>query len=135
MKKHLVAGLIAAVALLVFAFLALFLMPTVFPGVAEEYFGPGFRMGGTFAVFYYAQAVVVAFALAWFWNRFKSHFSGNKIMRGIELGLVYGLVAILPAMLINYSILSVSATMVGLWLFYGICQGIIAGIIFAIIDP
>ncbi|MDO5655119.1 MAG: hypothetical protein Q4G27_03150 [Flavobacteriaceae bacterium] len=134
MKSNVLPIVVSAVALLIFAYLALYFMPVFFPGIAEQYFASTFREGSNFAVFYYLQAILVAIALYWVWNRFYDDLKGSKWLRGLELGFLYAFVAVLPAMLINYSILSVSASLVFLWLFYGICQGALAGLIFAFFD-
>ena len=134
MKNNTLSIIVAIVALLIFAYLAVFFMPTFFPSIAEQYFLDTFREGSNFAVFYYLQAVVVAIALYWVWNRFYDDLKGNKWARGLELGFLYALVAIVPAMLINYSMLNVTLPLVLLWLFYGVCQGAIAGLIYAFFD-
>ena len=134
MKINFIAVIVAIVALLVFAYLAIFFMPTFFPGIAEQYFSDTFRDGSNFAVFYYLQAVIVAIVLYWVWNRFYDDLKGNKYACGIELGILYACVAIVPAMLINYSMLTVTLPLVLLWLFYGVCQGAIAGLIYAFFD-
>ena len=51
------------------------------------------------------------------------------------MGMVYGLIATLPAMWIIYSSLAVSLTLVLTWLLYGVFQAIVVGMIFAKISP
>jgi predicted neutral ceramidase superfamily lipid hydrolase len=136
MKKHLLAAIISSVVLVVLSYAALLLLPLLFPKLAEEYFNPTFRAaGGTQDLLYFLHPVVLSFALAWFWNKFKDQFRGGSFIRGAELGLVYGLIAILPAMIINYSVLNISLPMALVWLVYGVIQGVIAGNIFSRIDP
>lgn len=131
MKKVLTSGLIAAVTLLVFAFLCLLALPTVLPSVAEEYYNPAFVNDSTRNALYYVHPVVLAFGLAWFWNRFKDQFEGNILFRGLEMGFVYLIIASLPGMILIFSALDVSLTVVGTWLLYGFLQATIAGLIFA----
>ena len=69
-------------------------------------------------------------ALAWFWNRCKSLFSGSFVGRGIEFGLLYWLVAVFPMMWLIYSTIDVSLALVGSWLVLGLLQGIAAGLLF-----
>ena len=136
MKKHLIAAAVASVVLVVLAYLAIWSFPRVFPSLAEEYYNAElFRTGSNQEILFFIHPIVLSFLLSWFWFRFKDQFEGPFIWRGIELGIVYGVVAILPAMLINYSIFNVSLSLVLCWLGYGVAQGVIAGIIYAKIDP
>lgn len=135
MKKHLVAAAISSVILVAFAYIALLLLPVVFPGLAESYYEPTFRAGSTEEILFFVHPVILSFLLSWFWYRFKGQFDGSFVFRGVELGAVYGLIAIVPAMMINYSVLNITLPLVMAWLAYGILQGIIAGVIFAKIDP
>jgi len=116
MKKVLTSGLIAAVALLAFAFLCLLALPSVLPSVAEEYYNPAFVNDSTRNALYYVHPVVLAFGLAWFWNRFKDQFEGNILFRGLEMGFVYLIIASLPGMILIFSAMDVSLTVVGTWL-------------------
>ncbi len=101
------------------------------PAVAEEYYKPVFVNDETRNLFYFVHPVVLAFALAWFWNRFKGVLNGNWLAQGLEMGLIYLIVATLPAMIIIYSAIDVSVTVVGTWLLYGFVQGTLAGIVFS----
>ncbi|MCU0396294.1 MAG: hypothetical protein MUF29_10315, partial [Chitinophagaceae bacterium] len=83
----------------------------------------------------FVQPVVLAFALSWFWTRFKDSFAGNWMLKGLELGLVYVLIASLPAMILIYSWMNVSVATIGSWLLYSFAQATIAGEISARIDP
>jgi hypothetical protein len=131
MKKIISSGFTASAALLLFALLCLLLLPRVLPSVAEEYYNPAFVNDNTRNAFYYVQPVALAFALAWFWNRFKDLFNGNWLFRGIEMGFVYLVIATLPGMILIFSAMDVSLTVIGTWLLYGFLQATIAGLIFA----
>lgn len=135
MKKHVLAAIISAIVLLAFAFLGLQIAIKLFPSLAEEYFSPVFRTGSENAVFYFLHPVFLSFALAWFWNQFKARFKGNFIVRGFELGLVYAFVAIIPMLILNLGALNISLGLVIAWFAYCITQAIIAGVIFAKVDP
>jgi hypothetical protein len=74
---------------------------------------------------------VLAFALAWFWNRFKDLFVGNLFFRGLEFGFVYAIIATIPIMVLIFSAIDVSLAVIGSWVLYGFLQGTIAGLIFA----
>ncbi|MBK7410132.1 MAG: hypothetical protein IPJ40_20000 [Saprospirales bacterium] len=134
-KKILVPGLIAGVVLLILSFAMLYGAVYLFPNLAEQYYSPVFREEGNYNWLFYIHPFILALALAWFWDRFKEQFNGSLIVRDLELGLVYTLVASLPAMLITFSALDVTVTMVLTWLLYGFVQAAIAGLIFARMNP
>lgn len=135
MKKIIVSGLVAGVVLLAFGYGVLFLSIKLFPSLVEEYYNPIFWPGDDRAVLYYLHPFIIALALSWFWERFKSMFSGPGILRGLEVGLVYGIVAALPSMWMTFSAMSVSLVMVLSWLAYGVLQASVAGVIFARMNP
>ncbi|MBK8493283.1 MAG: hypothetical protein IPL49_20975 [Saprospirales bacterium] len=134
-KKILVPGLIAGVVLLILSFAMLYGAVYLFPNLAEQYYSPVFREEGNYNWLFYIHPFILALALAWFWDRFKEQFNGSLIVRDLELGLVYTLVASLPAMLITFSALAVTVPMVLTWLLYGFVQAAIAGLIFARMNP
>ena len=121
--------------MLVFSYLALYLIVTFAPAVAEEYYNPIFDMGGDKTILYFLHPFILSFALAWFWRRFKSLFHGSFWVRGIEMGLVYAVVAVLPSMWITFSALAISFPIVLSWLAYGLFQAVVVGIIYAKISP
>jgi len=135
MKKFLVKGLAAGAALLILSYIALYLVVAFFPSMAEQYYDPIFSFEGEKGIMYFIHPFILSFALAWFWRRFKSLFHGPFWWRGIEMGLVYGLIATLPAMWITFSAMSVSFGLVFSWLIYGVLQAVVVGIIFAKISP
>jgi hypothetical protein len=62
-------------------------------------------------------------------------FKGTLIMRGLEFGVVYAIIALLPVMWISFSSLDITVIMVASWFLYGLAQAIIAGLVFAKINP
>ncbi|MEI6409587.1 MAG: hypothetical protein WCR52_09405 [Bacteroidota bacterium] len=135
MKKLLIKGFAAGAALLILSYIALYLVVSFFPSMAEQYYDPIFSFEGEKGILYFIHPFVLSFALAWFWRRFKSLFHGPFWWRGIEMGLVYGLIATLPAMWITFSAMSVSLGLVFSWLIYGVLQAMVVGVIFAKISP
>lgn len=131
MKKIISSGFVASIVLLVFAYLCLLVMPVLLPKVAEEYYNPAFVNDESRNLLYYVHPVFLAFGLAWFWNRFKLLLKGNALMQGIEMALIYVVIATIPSLLITYSAINVSLLTVGTWLLYGFFQALIAGIIFS----
>jgi hypothetical protein len=83
----------------------------------------------------YNTPFIVALAIKYFWQRFRHMFKGKPLLRGMEVGLIYGCIAVLTAMWITFSGLSVSITIVATWIIYGTLQGMIAGMIYAKINP
>src|SRR6201996_4589858 len=135
MKKIITSGLIAGVVLLILSVLALYVTIWFFPTLAAQYYDPAFDTQSGRYMIYYAHPFVIALALAWFWDRFKGALKGSYVTKGIEFGLIYALVAILPVMWLTYSALSVSLEMVGTWLVFGLLQGVIAGLVFEKANP
>lgn len=135
MKKFFVPGFIAGVVLLLFSYLGPYLLVTLLPSVAEEYYNPIFGLEGDKTIMYFLHPFVISYALAWFWDRFKSLFHGSFWVRGVELGFVYALVATMPSMWIIFSAMSVSLALVVSWFLYGLLQAIVAGLIYAKLNP
>jgi hypothetical protein len=135
MKKIIVTGLIAGCILFVLSYGGLFMAVKFFPSLFIEYNNPLFNSDGSRDVLFYMHAFVISFALSWFWDRFKGLFHGTFMLRGLEFGLVYSIIALVPVMWISFSALDITVIMVLSWLVYGLTQAIIAGIIFAKINP
>jgi len=135
MKKILITGLIAGCILFVLSYGGLFLGVRFFPGLFAAYNNPLFNSDGSRDVLFYLHAFIISFALSWFWDRFKVLFKGTLIMRGLEFGLVYSIIALLPVMWISFSSLDITVVMVLSWFLYGLAQAIIAGLVFAKINP
>lgn len=135
MKRFLLKGIIAGVVLSVFSYVALYLAVMLFPKIAEEYYDPIFSFDDQKGVLYFVHPFILSFALAWFWRRFKGLFHGSFWWRGIEMGLVYALIATLPSMWLIFSSLAVSFEMVLTWFVYGVFQAVVVGIIFAKMSP
>lgn len=135
MKKILTTGLIAGCTLFVLSYGGLFLAVRFFPGLFMEYNNPLFNSDGSRDVLFYMHAFIISFALSWFWDRFKGIFKGTFIMRGLEFGFVYSIVALLPVMWISFSSLDITIMTVLTWFLYGLAQAIIAGLVFAKVNP
>jgi hypothetical protein len=135
MKKVLISGLIAGVILFVVCYGGLFLAIKFIPEAFVVYNNPLFNSDGSRDVLFYMHAFIISFSLSWFWERFKGLFHGRFILRGLEFGSVYAVVALLPVMWITFSSLDITVVTVASWFFYGLFQAVIAGIIFARINP
>ena len=135
MKKILTSGLIAGIILFVVSYGGLFLTIKFFPSLFVEYNNPLFNSDGSRDLLFYMHAFIISFALSWFWERFKPLFHGPFLLRGLEFGSVYALVALLPVMWITFSSLDITVLIVLSWFLYGLFQAVLAGIIFAKINP
>jgi ABC-type uncharacterized transport system permease subunit len=60
---------------------------------------------------------------------------GRTTMRGLEFGFVYSVIALLPVMWISFSSLDITVLTVASWFCYGLAQAIIAGLVFAKVNP
>ena len=135
MKKILYSGLVAGTILFILCYGGLYMSVRFFPAVFVEYNNPLFNSDGSRDLLFYLHAFIISFALSWFWDRFKGLFKGSFIIRGLEFGLVYSIVALLPVMWITFSALDITVTMVLSWFVYGLLQAIAAGIVFAKVNP
>jgi hypothetical protein len=135
MKKVLLSGLIAGILLFVISYGGLYLAIQYFPELFVDYNNPLFNSDGSRDVLFYLHAFIISFALSWFWDRFKALFHGSFVLRGLEFGFVYSLVALLPVMWITFSALDITILMVLSWFVYGLVQAIIAGLIFSKLNP
>ncbi|MBR9923282.1 MAG: hypothetical protein GYB31_20820 [Bacteroidetes bacterium] len=135
MKKILLPALVTGVVLFGFCYFIIWFSIQFMPQLLEEYYNPIFYPGSKRSIFFYIHPFVLAIALSWFWEKIKSSFKGVNLIRGIEFGLVYGLVATLPMMWLTFSSLDVTIIMVLMWLVYGLAQATIAGLIFARMNP
>jgi hypothetical protein len=135
MKKILFSGLIAGCILFVLSYGGLYLAVKFFPSLFTEYNNPLFNSDGSRDLLFYLHAFIFSFALSWFWDRFKSMFKGMSILRGIEFGFVYAIIALVPSMWISFSALDITVSMVLSWFMYGLLQAVIAGIVFAKVNP
>ncbi|OAQ40266.1 hypothetical protein A5893_04750 [Pedobacter psychrophilus] len=135
MKKILLSGLAVGSLLFVLGYGSLFMAIRFFPDFFTSYSNPLFNSDGSRDILFYLHAFVLSLALAWFWERFKGMFKGNFIVRGLEFGFVYAIVSLIPVMWITFSALDVTVTMVLSWLVYGFFQAVVAGILFAKLNP
>jgi hypothetical protein len=135
MKRILISGLIAGCILFILSYGGLFLAVRFFPSLFIGYNNPLFNSDGSRDILFYLHAFIISFALSWFWDRFKGLFKGTFILRGLEFGIVYSIIALLPVMWISFSSLDITVVMVLSWFVYGLAQAIIAGLVFAKVNP
>jgi len=135
MKKVVISFIVAGLILLAFSYGILYLSVLLFPGLSQEYYSPVFATGKTRNALYFAHPFILAIAIKYFWQRFKSMLKGHFIVRGLEVGFIYALIATLPSMWIIFSSMKVSPAMAISWLVYGTLQAMITGIVYAKLNP
>ena len=135
MKRIIRSGLIAGALLFILCYGGLYLGIRLFPALFMDYNNPLFNSDGNRDVFFYMHAFIISFALSWFWDRFKGLFHGHFVVRGLEFGFVYAIVSLLPVMWITFSSLDITFFMVLSWFLYGFFQAVVAGTLFAKLNP
>ena len=136
-KKMMLSGLVAGIVLSILSYGGLFI------AVSIKFFNPFFveYLSGVFVsdrsrdLFFYTHAMVISFALAFFWEMFKKAFKGHLIIRGLQFGILYSLTGLLPILWMTYSQIDVSVTMVLSWFGFGLFQSCAAGMVFAKMNP
>ncbi len=136
-KKILLSGFFAGIVLSILSYGGLFIAVQIpfFSPFFVEYLSSVFISDQSRDLLFYSHAMVISFALSFFWEKFKSSFKGSIILRGFEFGLVYTITGLFPILWLTYSQIEVSATMVFSWLIFGLFQASVAGIIFAKMNP
>ncbi|CAN5255703.1 hypothetical protein BH09BAC1_BH09BAC1_19390 [soil metagenome] len=135
MKKVALSGLVAGCVLFTLSLLGLYVTLWLFHSLAEQYFAPAFDTPSSRYMIYYVHPFIMAMALSWFWQRFKGVLTGSFLTRGIEFGLIYAVIALVPMMWMIYSAMNVSIEIVATWLLLGSLQGIVAGLVFEKMNP
>lgn len=136
-KKMMLSGLVAGIILSILSYGGLFVAVNIklFNPFFVEYLSGVFISDQSRDLFFYTHAMVISFALAFFWDMFKKAFKGHIILRGFEFGAVYSLTGLLPILWMTYSQIDVSITMVLSWFGFGFFQSSVAGIVFAKMNP
>lgn len=136
MKKAALPILIAGIMVLLVSLVLLYSIIYLLPSVMAEYYNPVFR-SSSFETdwLFYAHPFVLSISLYWFWDRFKTFFTGSFIWRAFEIALAYGIIAMLPVLWLTFSAIDISVFMVTTWIIYGILQSFVAGLVFAKMNP
>jgi len=136
MKQILVPGLVAGVILVIVSFVLSMTYTAVFPQIMTEYVNGMFRpWTDPLMMAFYAYPIVLGIALAWVWGKTKKLIKGTMIQRGVMFGLAYFVVVGIPGMFATYTTFDMSLLMVSTWAFSGLVNEIVAGIIFARMNP
>jgi hypothetical protein len=142
LKNHLVINIkdilkdavIAGLVIFIVSYGGLYLAIKIFPEFFINYINPVFNSDGSRDTFFYMHPFILGISLSIFWSRFYKFFRGNIILTGLEFGVTYGFVALLPILWITYAAMDVEFQMVASWMIYGIFQSSIAGMIFYLLN-
>ena len=135
MNKVFLAWIVSGIVMLILGIGMVFAGIYLFPKVANEYFSPVFRKAGEADWTFYVHPFILAFALTWFWGRYKGIFKGGALLRALEVASVYSIVALLPILWLTFSAIDVSLKIIITWFIYGFVQSFAAGIVFAKLNP
>ena len=137
MKKIVLPGLAAGLAMLAISLVLSMLWGKIFPGLQTEYANANlFRpWSDPLMSFMFVQPLVMGFLLAWVWNKVKSSLkTGSSLNKGLKFGLAYWVVT-LPGLLMSYSCFPISGTMILSWMLSMFVQALIAGLIYGKMNP
>lgn len=137
MKKIILPGLIAGLAMLATSLILGMAWSKIFPGLEAEYANANlFRPWSDPLMSYmFVQPLIVGFLLAWVWNKIKPSFkTGSSLKKGLEFGLAFWLVT-LPGFLMSYTCFPISGTMILSWSLSIFSQSLIAGLIYGKMNP
>lgn len=128
MKKILVPGLLAGVAVLVAQIVVSRVMAAFFPSINTELTNPNvFRSwSDPLMSLYFLYPFLFGLVLAWFWDKYKHAFEGSKFAKIKKFALTYWLIAAIPGMFITYSSFQVSLILVLTWMLGGLVEAFVA---------
>jgi hypothetical protein len=132
MRKVLITGIIAGVAMLIVGMIVSQLINLAFPALITEYKATLFRpWDDPLMSLYFAHPFVLGLALAFIWDRVKGLLSGGPMKRATNFALAYFIVATIPGMLISYSSFPLSILMILSWSLSSLLQAWTAGLVLA----
>jgi hypothetical protein len=133
MKRVIISGLLAGIAMLAVGLAAGYGMMAVFPSLTAEYANTAlFRpWDDPLMSLYFLHPFVLGLILAWVWSVVKGVIGGaTPTARGVRFGLAYWVVVI-PGMFISYASFPLSLLMVISWTVGVLLQALAAGLIVA----
>ena len=130
MKKIIISGLLTGLIIFLASQVTNRIFGVIFPAINAEYQNPNlFRsFSDPLMLLFFVYPFLLGIILAWFWNKTRSIF-GENIKGGINFGLTYWVVAVIPGMFVTYASMPYSLAIVASWLVQGLVTGILAGII------
>ena len=138
MKKIILPGIIAGIAMLVLSMVVGMLTNLAFPSLMNEYENPALFRSWSDPIMnlYYLHPFLVGILLAWAWDKTKKLVKAKgPYGRGLHFGLAFFAISTIPGMLISYSSFPVSLAMIATWSISSLVQLIGAGIVYAKMNP
>ncbi len=136
MKKIVVPGLVAGLAMLVVSMIVGKLFNLAFPSLMAEYQNTALFRPWSDPVMniYWAQPFILGLILAWIWDMTKSLVAGgNACVRGCRFGAIYWVVTV-PGMVMSIASFPLSLVMVISWSASILAQALTAGYILALMN-
>jgi hypothetical protein len=132
MKKIILSGLIASIAMSVLGFFLSYGLGFIFPSVMQEYYNTAiFRpWSDPIMSLFFISPFALGFVLAFIWNKIKSIFNDTPLKNGLVFGFYYWLLGI-SGMIISYSSFKISLLMVITWTISMLVQSLVAGLIYS----
>ena len=140
MRKIVLPGLVAGLAMLAIGLAASFLIDPILPGIKNEYANSKlFRpWSDPLMQLYYLHPIIVGLILAWVWDKVKPIFHECRLKKSVCLcrcccgfGFMYWIMATIPGMFITYASFQVSLPMVLNWSLVSLLQALAAGAVLA----
>lgn len=134
MKRIILVGLLAGLAMLVVAMITNFLFVFLFPALIGEYNNPYLFVPWTELRFslMYVYSFLLGILLAWVWYHVKGVIKAKGFVeKGIRFGVIYWIVSSIPGLVITYGTFPISLVMFSSWLVGCLVQVMCAGVIYA----
>ena len=133
MKKIIWTGLVAGVAMAIVNAALNPLFNALFPWLQDAYMSnPVFRpWDDPIMMLFFLYPIVLGLGLAYVWDKTKKLFKGSVTTKGLNFGLTYFIVLVIPMFLINYSSFNLPLLMILSWTLMSLVNGFVAGLVLA----
>ncbi len=116
MKKTLLTGLLAGIAMLLVNMAINPLFNLIFPSLNDAYMNEVFRpWDDPVMMLFFAYPILLGFPLAYIWNKTKKLFSKSILKNALIFTLIFAAVFSMPTFLINFSSFNLPFTMIISW--------------------
>lgn len=136
MKKIFLNGVVLGAALIIGNLAISSILSFVFPTVQDMYLlDPVFRqMTDPFMNLFYLYPFLLAFPLAYVWDKSKDKFVGGYFKKAFDFGGLYFFIIAIPMFAINYGSFTFPFAMVISWVLMSAVNGYVAGFTLAKLD-
>ena len=133
MKKLLIPGFVAAIAIFIGGALSQYFFNSMNDSLSKEVetFGEFRSMKDPLMYIYFIYPLVLGYILAWLWDWGQSKIRGNKFVKVFRFTLGYWIIAIVPGMLMTFSTFKLSGMMIMSWTVGAFMQVLFASIAFS----